>query len=139
MEFKDLTSSDATLLSEFLTALDNDVKSFRYFRMRNLDIVDDHLVSLLLLDSNAPIAYGHIDPENGINWLGIAVAKTHQGRGLGKMMISELIRRSQLLGLKTITLSVDNDNHRAIALYEKVGFRKDKESSGNAYYNLQLN
>jgi putative acetyltransferase len=55
--------------------------------------------------------------------LGIAVHDAFQGRGIGRALLEKLIDLAdRWLGLVRIDLTVDADNSRAIALYEKLGF-----------------
>ena len=64
----------------------------------------------------------HSDPgygfvADGIPELGTAVVARWQGRGVGTLLIEQLVGRHPI-----ISLSVDNDNHRAKGLYERLGF-----------------
>lgn len=56
--------------------------------------------------------------------VGIAICKDYWGLGIGKFMLTELIRIATELGIKQLELEVIEDNKRAIKLYEKLGFRK---------------
>ena len=53
----------------------------------------------------------------------IAVNPMHQRKGLGKSLLSELIKRSQSLGTNHIHLEVKNNNEPAKAFYKSMGFR----------------
>ncbi len=50
----------------------------------------------------------------------------YRGRGIGRQMLEEVIRRGRRLGAKDFTLEVRKSNANAIRLYEKLGF----ESAG---------
>ena len=52
----------------------------------------------------------------------IFVDHSHRGRGVGKELTDTAIRKARDLGLKTVWLTVDSYNFRAIRLYKKVGF-----------------
>lgn len=70
-------------------------------------------------------SYGFVDsltPE-----LGIAVARTHRSRGIGRSLLRELIRVAREDGFPALSLSVSPSNH-ARHLYESEGFRKISES-----------
>lgn len=55
--------------------------------------------------------------------LGISVRRAWQGQGVGRALMNEAIRRARATQvLRRLELSVYADNHRAIALYESVGF-----------------
>ena len=52
----------------------------------------------------------------------IAVAPSHQGRGIGTRLLNDLIEESQRRGCERLDLEVRADNDVAIALYERQGF-----------------
>jgi len=52
----------------------------------------------------------------------IAVYPMHQRKGLGKILISEIIKRSKSLQTNHIYLEVKNNNEPAKALYKSMGF-----------------
>ncbi len=56
--------------------------------------------------------------------LGISVLKEYWGMGVGSMLLSKIIDFAKASGTEIITLEVRSDNHRAIKLYEKFGFKK---------------
>ena len=47
-------------------------------------------------------------------------------------MTSSIVRAAEN-GMKDLILEVDIDNHRAIALYEQLGFKKDKGSISHVW------
>ncbi len=55
--------------------------------------------------------------------LGIGLVDAYQGRGLGEPMLRLLIDQAQAAGREGVALTTMPDNHRAYALYEKVGFQ----------------
>jgi len=55
---------------------------------------------------------------------GMYVAPEHRGRGLGRMLVEEVLRLAESVpGLRQITLSVNSTNSEAKATYEHLGFR----------------
>ena len=54
----------------------------------------------------------------------IAVHPTHQRKGLGKYLLSNLINRSKSLQSKSIKLEVNDNNESAKAFYKSMGFKK---------------
>jgi ribosomal-protein-alanine N-acetyltransferase len=54
----------------------------------------------------------------------IAVAREHQGAGVGTTLLATLIDESARRGCKQLDLEVRADNDRAIALYEHHGFTR---------------
>ena len=56
--------------------------------------------------------------------LGISVLRGYWGKGIGTMLLRELIAHGKKEGLDGISLEVRTDNTRAISLYNKFGFEK---------------
>lgn len=54
--------------------------------------------------------------------IGIALVREFWGLGIGTAMFEELISIAKTWGLSQVELEVFEGNHRAIALYEKMGF-----------------
>jgi ribosomal protein S18 acetylase RimI-like enzyme len=62
-------------------------------------------------------------PYDG-HWLvDLNVRVAHRGMGIGEMLSKKVIARSVEEGSKELSLTVREDNHRAIALYRKIGFQ----------------
>jgi mycothiol synthase len=55
----------------------------------------------------------------------IAVAPHFQGRGLGKALVVDGLRKLEKAGAEKAFLYVDADNHRALRLYRELGFYLD--------------
>ena len=117
-----ISAENKEILSEFIKELDKEQDSFRYFKNRSLDTIGNHLLTILLLDSGKPIGYGHLDQENEVIWLGIVIKSSYQGKGLANKLMETLLSKGEEKGIKRIRLSVDNNNEKAISLYEKFGF-----------------
>lgn len=138
IELVSIENTNRHLVSEFLEQAGQSLDSFRYFKTRPLSVLDNHLVTSILKVNNQSIGYGHLDKEDNKVWLGIAIASTYKGKGLGKIMMMNLIASAKLLGLNEIFLSVDKDNKRAIKLYEKNNFKNIKEGASNLFFKLDL-
>ena len=121
---KRIQIEDISDLNSFVENLGSSEKSFRYFKTRPLTIIGNHLCTLLAYKENIPVGYGHLDKEADNIWLGIAVSPTYQGRGLGKLIMSELLRIAQMENVKFIKLTVDHSNSVAWQMYEKLGFQQ---------------
>lgn len=52
----------------------------------------------------------------------VAVAPAYQGRGLGSLLMRDLIESARARGIDAITLEVGASNDRAIGLYRRFGF-----------------
>lgn len=55
---------------------------------------------------------------------GITVVKEYWGQGVGSALLQTAIDFAKEAGIAVLSLEVRSDNARAIALYEKFGFRK---------------
>lgn len=64
------------------------------------------------------------DPANGSSLWGLAVAPTTTLAGVGEALLRSLIAHYLKAGRTFMDLSVMHDNTQAIALYEKLGFRR---------------
>jgi RimJ/RimL family protein N-acetyltransferase len=64
--------------------------------------------------------------NQGIGWVVLAVSPAYQGRGVGRSALRLLLRLGfGELNLRRLQLTVFEDNHRAVHLYESVGFRRE--------------
>ncbi|TGB02345.1 GNAT family N-acetyltransferase [Halobacillus salinus] len=73
--------------------------------------------------------YGFVDertPE-----IGIALTSEVRGKGIGKRLLSELIRSASDFGYPALSLSVDPKNERAVQLYQRIGFKRIDNVSGS--------
>ena len=53
----------------------------------------------------------------------VAVAKAHQGKGIGKILVNDAILVAKTQGYKTIEIGTGNSSIGQLALYQKCGFR----------------
>ncbi|MGW4893340.1 N-acetyltransferase family protein [Kitasatospora sp. NPDC004240] len=65
-------------------------------------------------------SYGFIAAD--VPELSIGVGAAHRGRGIGTMLIRDLLRAAREAGVERVGLSVERDNP-ALRLYEREGFR----------------
>ena len=105
------------------TFLSNNIPStFRYFKSRSIDIIKNHVLTIVLLnEQQIPIGYAHIDYENKY-WLGICILDAYQGKGLGNKMMEYILNHEKITVLNDIYLTVDSTNENAIKLYKKFNF-----------------
>ena len=125
------------LLKDFILKIGTNAKLFRYYNSRPISIIKNHLVTLLLIDGEKTIAYGHLDKEKENIWLGICVLPEYTSSGYGKKMMDALLEEGKKLNLSQIVLTVDKDNCNAISLYEKMRFYKVEEN--DYYYKYRYN
>jgi RimJ/RimL family protein N-acetyltransferase len=105
------------------TFLSNNIPStFRYFKSRSIDIIKNHILTIVLLNKEQiPIGYAHIDHEDKF-WLGICILETYHGMGLGSKMLEYIFNHEKIKVLSEIYLTVDSINTKAINLYKKFDF-----------------
>lgn len=100
---------------------------------------------LLMLDGEEIVGIGTIDSSSKrrflhVGTLGIVIRQSHAGKGLGRLLMNALIDWAKENGqTEKITLITRADNERAVALYEKLGFKQEgvfhKDSfDGERYY-----
>ncbi len=69
------------------------------------------------------LIYESIFPE--IHLLSVAVDKTHQGKGIGRLLMQTLFQQAKVQDMQIIYLEVRQSNQIAIMLYESFGFKVD--------------
>lgn len=142
METVRINSQNRPLVSDFLEQAGTaTLDKFRYYNSRSLEIIDNHIATFIIRHESKSIAYGHLDKEDEIIWLGIAIAENFQGQGLGKLMMTHLLTFARIQKIPTIKLAVDIDNHSAIPLYQKFGFKEIKKTKKVLFmeWNLKTN
>lgn len=137
MQILQITRNNIDLLKTFLK---NQLPlKFRYFNSRDITCIENHVITLLMLVDNTPIAYGHLDKDQTGNiWLGVCVLDEHQSNGYGKAIVKSLLDYAQNNTIvNKVVLTVDKDNINAIKLYEKFKFVIANDT--NSYYKMELN
>ena len=134
LKIKKVTLADLNTLSEFLINAGSSLNTFRYFKSRELSVISNHLITVLLYKGEIPVAYGHIDLYDTKFWLGIMVKESEFGLGYGKKLMTYLMDYCKNKGVPMITLSVDKDNIQAINLYNKYGFNVVGDGSNKVIF-----
>lgn len=133
-----LNKDNRHFIKEFLETADQALHHFRYFKTRPLSVLDNHLATYLIKVGDQYVGYGHLDIEEDVVWLGIAISDDFQGMGLGKLMMEALIAAAKVKDLSAIQLAVDSDNKKAIALYHKMNFKTFKETEKVTFMKLSI-
>ena len=136
MKIIDIKYPNTKLLESFIANAGSSLKQFKYFEAREIDIIRYHICTCVLVADDEVLAYGHLDEERGIVWLGVAVAEKHTGKGYGNAMMDELIKVAHKQGVEKIKLSVDNTNTKAIKLFEKFNFKQLANKEKFSFYEL---
>jgi ribosomal protein S18 acetylase RimI-like enzyme len=103
------------------------IESTRTYVRQNIRDQRPHVVAL---DGLAVVGYCDIIAMSRPAYahagvLGIGVIDGYRDRGLGRALILAAITKAKAIGLTRIELTVREDNDRAIALYEKMGFERE--------------
>jgi L-amino acid N-acyltransferase YncA len=61
---------------------------------------------------------------NGTAEIGIYVKEDYRGKGIGRRLLEEAIRRAPELGIKTLTAGAFAGNEPSLRLFERFGFEK---------------
>lgn len=112
---------------------------FYFFdRVDICQLVQKGFLCALLLYKNAElIGYAHLERkanQKDIVTLGIVLIPKERSKGLGCILMKELIKRAREDNIKKINLTVHRNNKPAVRLYEKSGFRVEglfKEEAGD--------
>jgi len=124
---------DSFLVDRFIETAGTSLETFRYFSTRPTSTIFSHLITLIGTEDGIPIAYGHLDPENGCTWLGVCVAEKWLGMRKGAEIVCLLLEFADAGGI-LVSLTVDEDNLRARKLYERYGFVFKRQVLKTVYY-----
>jgi len=131
----EVTEINKNLLKDFIPNIKS--TSFRYFQKRNEDIIKNHILTVLLINSeNIVFGYAHIDYDDDKYWFGIYLDSEYQSRGIGNKLMGYVLNHYKLINIDEIYLTVDNDNINAIKLYKKYQF---EEIFKNEKYTMMRN
>ncbi len=113
------------LLVKFISKLEKERLTFRYYENRDIKVIKNHVATIILItDDEEFIGYGHLDNENEIIWLGVVVLEKFQNMGYGNILLKLLLEKAKEKKIERIRLSVDKKNLSAVNLYKKFGFLK---------------
>jgi ribosomal protein S18 acetylase RimI-like enzyme len=117
----EITEKNKVLLNNFI--LNNKLPyTFRYFNKRNLNVINNHLITIILLDKDLPGGYAHIDFDDNKYWFGICILENYQGNGYGKKIMEYIFNNEKIKNIDKIYLTVDKINTVAIKLYTNFDF-----------------
>ena len=100
----------------------------------------DYLIWGISLNGVAIGACGlkHVDQQQAEYW-GYIGLEEFWGKGLGRQIVEFCLREAKKRSLQRIWLTVNADNKRAIALYEKTGFVTINSNNGNLIMEQDIN
>ena len=107
-------------------------ENFNDFFDRSKPIEND--ASLLLYSGDQIIGFMKINIYSIGGFVnGVGIHPDFRRKGLARLLMTASMVRAATNGMKDLTLEVDIDNHRAIALYKQVGFKKIKGSISHVW------
>ena len=152
MRLREATSSDLDLLHELLLDALNWDGSARVTRLemladvhtgRYLDgwrLPDD--LGLVAVDGATPLGaiwaralpaatpgYGYVADD--VPEIGMAVTRAHRGRGVGSALLAGAVTQARAAGWRALSLSVEDGNTAARALYVRHGFTTAGRNGGS--------
>lgn len=139
-QFRVADASDAELLLDFMQAY-YALDGFGYDREKARAALVPLLQNpnfgrvWLVLDGETPVGYAVLCFGYSLEWLGrdafvdeIFLREDYRGRGWGRTTMVFLEDAARNLGVKTLHLGVVEGNHRALRLYETIGFRQHQST-----------
>lgn len=84
---------------------------------------------LVAIDNNEVVGWAALSPVSsrcvygGVAEVSVYVADTHKGKGIGKLLLQNLINESENNGIWTLQAGIFTENIASVKLHEKVGFR----------------
>lgn len=156
MEIVRLSTEDSIRFSRFLERVSAETPYLTFDREEapNLE-ASEAMLRILNLGKNATFAAVEGDEIVGnitfrgrenrkrlshVGEIGIVVAKSHWGRGIGRLLMERVIHHCRKNSIEKIVLKVLDTNKRAVELYEKLGFVReglliDEVKIEGKYYN----
>lgn len=94
-----------------------------------IDICDiDLAASRVALEDDHPVAFAFLALRGDEGWIGgMGTLPTHRRRGLGEEALEEVLTEAKTHGARSIRLEVIEQNVPARRLYEKLGFRVERD------------
>jgi ribosomal protein S18 acetylase RimI-like enzyme len=141
VRLRDIRPSDKTALTRFHARLSPETRYRRYHAvkgdltrgdLRYLTEVDGHThVALVALDEDQELravarAVGPLDDDPQVAELAVVVADDDQADGVGRELVTAVLRRARDEGYRRIVLEVQADNYRALRFFQGLGARQLK-------------
>ena len=81
--------------------------------------------SVFLCNKDNYIGYGQIILSNGLYTIvNFGIIEEYRCQGYGQALLNYLIKLCQINSINDIYIRVENNNHKAVSLYNKIGFRE---------------
>ncbi|MEU8885115.1 GNAT family N-acetyltransferase [Streptomyces hydrogenans] len=131
MDLLPFTAAHASLVAEWPTHADEVVRwcGRREFPVTARTVTawqeDDDVRAHVLVEDGTVLGYGEVwldDEEDEAELARIIVAPGARGRGIGRILVRELLGRALAAGFRDVFLRVRPDNETALACYRGAGF-----------------
>lgn len=76
--------------------------------------------------------------KDNVELMYVAVSPKSRGKGLGASLVRSFVEAAARRGAKSVTLSVEHDNATAIQLYERLGFRIERDYREGRYRRFRM-
>lgn len=129
-DYASITSLFSEVLSE--ECFDETMEAFA----KQLSLDSDLVLVSVMDDKVTGIIIGTIDHKNQGYYYRIAVARSYQRRGIGKLLINSLKTRFQQRKVSKILVTVDVHNEPILPVYEAVGYTASQFS--RSYRHLRI-
>jgi len=88
------------------------------------DIISNPIMKAYVYDDNGILGYISVSFDGiTLEILNFCVDKAHQNKNIGKSLLNYAMDEASKNGCKRVFLEVREDNHRAIHIYEALGFK----------------
>lgn len=137
VEIRPLAHSDFDQLLAFFESLPDEDRVFLRHDVRDPELIRkwteeldlEHVIPLVALDGDMLVADGslHIMPHDWVRHVGhirLVTARSHRNRGLGGLIIRELVALATDRNLEKLQAYVIEDNVGAVRMLTAVGFEK---------------
>jgi len=138
LTFRSATLDDAELLLKWRNNLETRLASINSDMISKEDhikwftklITKNNIILLIAEKNNKPVGTIRIEIKNNIKELSWTVAPAQRGKGIGKLMLYEIVR--QLNG--NLIAKIKKENIPSVKMAEYAGFKLDHESDGLLFY-----
>ena len=121
-------------LKKFINNIGESANTFTYFNSRDVAVIENHILTVLLYKNEKPIGYGHLDEDEGVIWLGVCITGKEIGKGHGKKVMESLVDFADKKKL-SLKLSVSSNNLSAQKLYKHFNFVESSKIHPNIFMN----
>lgn len=121
LEIYNMTISDLNLISDTLSDNFDEFWNYNVFKS---ELENPNSTYIVIKSNDEILGFAGIwKAYDDVHITNIVTRKDIRNQGIGSKLLEELINIAKKTGLETLTLEVNENNHSAIHLYEKFGFK----------------